>query len=161
MLICPHCNQGSDNTAVFCGYCGNPLIQRDLPTTRQYANLVTLTQEGEIIVEVHSIEEAKLALKELKMRKKELNIQKKAVNEQMRQIRANYTQYTRNRSMMMRGGGTFGKIVRVGQAISRDAHRRQLAADLAPLEHQKQWYESMTLAIEQAILKIETALKEN
>ena len=109
-------------------------------------------------VNTSTLAEAKLAIKELKLRKKEYSLEKRSVNEQMKAIRAQYTQEVRSRGSKMRGSGGLGRFVRGIQTISRDNRRAKLASDLAPYEAKKQNIESMMMAIDSTILKVEAAI---
>ena len=122
--------------------------------------LVTITST-EVKVSARDTAEARLALKELKLKKKEVALQKKRVMADMKAIRASYTDEVRRRGSMMRGGGGAGKVVRLFQTGSRDARRRQLATDLAPLETEKQRLESMTTTIEGILVKLEQYILSN
>ena len=58
------------------------------------------------------------------------------------------------------GGRGFGRFIRVLQTASRDRKRRGLAEALAPLEDEKARIDRVMLALDQAILKLETYLAE-
>jgi hypothetical protein len=112
-------------------------------------------------INVHSLSEAKIALKELKLKKKEYGLWKRAVNEQQKGIRAAYTEQVRSRGSMMRGGGGFGKFVRAIQTMSRDSKRGRLAHDLSPLGSEKQYIEAMIRTIDSAILQVDAYILRN
>lgn len=108
-----------------------------------------------------SIAEAKLAIKELKLKKKEYALMKRDISQQQKQIRSEYTDAVRQRGSKFRGGGNIGRLVRTVQTVSRDADRRTLAQQLAPLEQQKNAVDAAINAIDQAILQIEMYIAEN
>lgn len=131
------------------------------PIEEEKPALIEVSPEGTISVNATSIRELKLALKQLKLEKKKLLLLKKQASEQERQIRANYTDYTRNRGSMIRGGGTIGKFIRLGQTVSRDGARRALADQLAPYEQKTREIAAMQSAIEELMIKVEIAIEEN
>jgi hypothetical protein len=67
----------------------------------------------------------------------------------------------RQRGSKFRGGGGIGSFVRTVQTISRDADRRSLAQELAPLEQHKNSVEAMINAIDRAIMQIEKNIVKN
>lgn len=105
--------------------------------------------------EVNTLAEAKVALKELKLLKKGFGVIKRDVLLRQKEIRAAYTSEVRSRGSMVRGGGGVGKFIRFFQTASRDAKRAQLAADLAPLEEQKQQIEGFLGTIDRLIVGLE------
>ncbi len=122
---------------------------------------VTITEDGQLLVSAKSIAEAKIAIKELKLKKKEYALIKREISQQQKQIRAEYTDRVRQRGSKFRGGGSIGSFVRTVQTINRDADRRLLAQQLAPLEQKKNVVEAIINAIDQAILQIERYILEN
>ena len=118
-------------------------------------SFVKFTDDGELCISASSVAEAKIAIKELKLKKKEYALVKREISQQQKQIRAEYTDQVRQKGSKFRGGGGIGSFVRTVQAISRDATRRSLAQDLAPLEQQKSAVEAIIDTIDQAILKVE------
>lgn len=115
----------------------------------------------QVRVNTNTLAEAKLAIKELKLRKKEYALQKRSVNEQMKAIRAQYTEDVRTRGSKAQRVGSLSKFFRTVQTISRDNHRAKLASDLAPYERKKQEIESMMIAIDSVIIKLEIAVINN
>ena len=81
--------------------------------------------------------------------------------QQQRAIRASYTDQVRQQGSKFRGGGGIGSFVRTVQTISRDAARRELATDLAPLEQQKADIERIVAAIDQVLLQVESYIIKN
>ena len=124
-------------------------------------NFVSIDDEGEFHISVESVQEAKIAIKELKLKKKEYALVKREISQQQKVIRAEYTENVRQRGSKMRGGGGLGQLIRTVQTINRDADRRALAQQLAPLEQQNNIIDGIINAIEQAILKIEKYILEN
>ncbi len=122
---------------------------------------VTMTDSGELRISARSVAEAKIAIKELKLKKKEYALMKREISQQQKQIRADYTDQVRQRGSKLRGGGSIGHLVRTVQTINRDADRRTLAQELAPLEQQKNVIESMVNTIDQTILQVERFILEN
>ncbi|HAZ43283.1 MAG TPA: hypothetical protein DDW76_31075 [Cyanobacteria bacterium UBA11369] len=122
---------------------------------------VTITEDGQLLVSAKSIAEAKIAIKELKLKKKEYALIKREISQQQKQIRAEYTDRVRQRGSKFRGGGSIGSFVRTVQTINRDADRRLLAQQLAPLEQKKNVVEAIINAIDQAILQIQRYILEN
>lgn len=108
---------------------------------------------GEYSFRLTSIADAKLAIKQLRAIKKSLQLQKRAVMQQQREIRAAYTEAIRQRGSKFIGGGTIGRVIRAFQTYGRDAARRQLAEELAPLEHQRSVIDSNILQVDAAILQ--------
>ena len=125
------------------------------------SSFVTMTDDGELRVSARSVAEAKIAIKELKLKKKEYALMKREISQQQKQIRAEYTDQVRQRGSKLRGGGSIGHLVRTVQTINRDADRRTLAQELAPLEQQKNVIESMVNTIDQTILQVERFILEN
>jgi hypothetical protein len=124
-------------------------------------SFVTIDSDGDLRVSARSVAEAKIAIKELKLKKKEYALAKREISQTQKQIRAEYTDSVRQRGSKFRGGGGIGSFVRTVQTISRDADRRNLAQELAPLEQQKNAVESMINAIDRATLQIEKIIIEN
>ena len=67
----------------------------------------------------------------------------------------------RQRGSKLRGGGSIGRLVRTVQTVNRDADRRNLAQQLAPLEQQKNTVDGIINAIDQTILQVEKFIIEN
>lgn len=124
-------------------------------------SFVTITDNGELRISARSVAEAKIAIKDLKLKKKEYALIKREISQQQKQIRAEYTDKVRQRGSKFRGGGNLGRFVRTVQTINRDADRRTLAEDLAPLEQQKNAVEAIINAIDQTILQVERFIIEN
>lgn len=124
-------------------------------------NFVTITDNGELRVSAQSVAEAKIALKELKLRKKEYALVKREISQHHKQIRAEYTDMIRQRGSKFIGGGGIGRLLRTVQTINRDADRRTLAQQLAPLEQKKNGIEAIINAIDQMILQVERYIVEN
>ena len=109
----------------------------------------------------NSLAEAKLAKKELKLLKKDQSLKKKAINQEQKAIRASYTERVRTRGSKFRGGGSFGKLIRTVQTANRDGDRAALARELRPLEDRKQAIEATVLAIEKAMIMVESDILNN
>jgi hypothetical protein len=124
-------------------------------------SFVKITDDGELSISARSVAEAKIAIKELKLKKKEYALVKREISQQQKQIRAEYTDQVRQRGSKFRGGGSVGRLVRTVQTINRDADRRSLAQELAPLEQQKNAVEVVITAIDQKILQVERFIVEN
>ncbi|NJO79247.1 MAG: hypothetical protein HC827_12490 [Cyanobacteria bacterium RM1_2_2] len=124
-------------------------------------SFVMIATDGEWRILVRSVAEAKTAIKELKLKKKEYALIKREISQQQKQIRAEYTDQVRQRGSKFRGGGSIGCLVRTVQTIHRDADRRTLAQELAPLEQQKNAIEAIINTIDQTILQVERFIIEN
>jgi hypothetical protein len=124
-------------------------------------SFVKITDDGELRISAKSVAEAKIAIKELKLKKKEYALVKREISQQQKQIRAKYTDQVRQRGSKFRGGGNIGRLVRTVQTINRDADRRSLAHELAPLEQQRNAVEAIINAIDQTILQVERFIVEN
>lgn len=124
-------------------------------------NFVTITDNGELTISAQSVAEAKIAIKELKLKKKEYALTKREISQQQKQIRAEYTDQVRRKGSKFRAGGSVGRLVRTVQTIKRDADRRILAQELAPLEQQKNAIEAVINSIDQKILQVEKSIIEN
>jgi hypothetical protein len=127
----------------------------------QQDSFMTIADNSDLRVSVRSVAEAKIAIKELKLKKKEYALVKREISQQQKQIRAEYTDKVRQRGSKFRGGGSIGGFVRTVQTINRDADRRTLAQELAPLEQQKNAVDAMINTIDQTILQVEKSIIEN
>ena len=121
----------------------------------------TLSPEGELQIRVQNVREAKLAIKQLKIKKKELALAKKQIVMNQKIIRAEYTEARRRQGPMMRGGKTFGSIIRSVQSAQRYGAKVDLANKLAPLDREKFRIEAIISTLEQGILNIESYIMEN
>ena len=133
--------------------------QTSLPDVKEY-NLF-ISEAGRVDVSYSTLAGAKQALKELKKEKKAYQLDKKNLQLEARKIHQNYTQYTRNRGHMFRGGGGFGRVIRIFEASSRDAHKHRLAEALRPIERKIDWIDSIILAIEQVITEIDFKIQNS
>jgi len=124
-------------------------------------DFVTISSDGRINISVKSLPEAKLAIKALKLKKKEYALVKRELTQQQKMIRAEYTDKVRQQGSKVRGGGSLSRFVRTVQTANRDADRRALAQQLAPLEKQKNAVDAGITAIDQAILQLEKYIVEN
>ncbi|WP_373526720.1 hypothetical protein [Nostoc sp.] len=97
-------------------------------------NFVSIDDDGKFHISVESVQDAKIAIKELKLKKKEYALVKREISQQQKVIRAKYTENVRQRGSKIRGGGGLGQLIRTVQTSNRDADRRALAQELAPLE---------------------------
>lgn len=97
----------------------------------------------------------------LKLAKKKALLLKQQIIEQERQIRAAYTEDVRERGAKVQGLGKLGRLIRMTQTSSRDARRRELAQQLAPLEQHRQQIEQSIIELDRSILDIETHLLKN
>lgn len=122
---------------------------------------VKITDDGELHISAKSVVEAKIAIKEMKLKKKEYALVRREISQRQKQIRVEYTDQVRQRGSKFRGGGSIGRLVRTVQTINRDADRRSLAQELAPLEQQKNTVETIINSIDQGILQIEKFIFEN
>jgi hypothetical protein len=122
---------------------------------------VVFSNSGDVRVTVRSVDDAKLALKELKLKKKELAIEKREVTSRQQGIRADYTDSRRRQGSMLRGGRSFGRFVRGVQQFQRDAVRRDLARQLAPLEQARAKLDARIAAVDKAILQVESYIVQN
>jgi cobalamin biosynthesis Co2+ chelatase CbiK len=128
-----------------------------LPNQNSFVNI---SNNGDLNVSAKSVAEAKIAIKELKLNKREYALAKREISQQQKLIRAEYTNSVRQKGSKFIGGGGFGRLVRTVQTISRDADRRTLAQELAPLEQHKNAIDCIINAIEQAVLQLEKFIIE-
>jgi hypothetical protein len=110
---------------------------------------------AEVSYSVSNTAEAKTAIKELKLLKKGYALQKKEVATEIQAIKFNYSQEVRSRGSMMRGGGGFGRFIRVFQTASRDTKRSGLASEIQPFEYRKAELDGIMHAIDQLVVKLE------
>lgn len=122
---------------------------------------VSFQDDGSIRLSLHSIPEAKLAVKQLKLRKQEIALEKKAVTAKMAEVRASRQIALGNRSSMVRGGGKLGSFVRTTQRFERDSERARHAATMAPMERQKAVIERRLLNVQAAITAAQEYILEN
>ncbi|KAM3116446.1 hypothetical protein [Phormidesmis sp. 146-33] len=122
---------------------------------------MTIADDGRINISAQSLAQANIAIKALKLKKKEYALVKRELTQQQKVIRAEYTDQVRQQGSKVRGGGSIGRFVRTVQTINRDADRRALAQQLAPLEEQKNVVDGIIMAIDQAILQLEKYIIEN
>ncbi len=123
--------------------------------------LVTISDNGELCVSINSTADAKIAIKELKLKKKEYALVKREISQHQKQIRSEYTDKVRLRGSKVRGGGSIGSFVRTVQTINRDADRRTLTQQLAPLDQQKNAVNRIINVIDQTILQVENYIIDN
>ena len=88
-------------------------------------------------------------------KKKELSLSKRAIIQEQREIRADYIDLVRRRGSKFIGGGSIGRIIRSFQTLDRDAVRRQLANELAPLEEERTRIEAWIMAIDSVIIQLQ------
>jgi hypothetical protein len=130
-----------------------PVVEPVLDVLQE--SYVTFTANGQILVHATNAPQAKVAIRELRVRKKELSLSKRAIMQQQREIRAAYTNLVRQRGSKVIGGGAVGRLVRTFQTMNRDAARRQLAKELAPLEQQRSEIEACIVAIDSVIIQLQ------
>jgi hypothetical protein len=119
------------------------------------ASFVTFTPKGEIHVHARNTAEAKMAIRELRTKKKELSLSKRAIMQEKREIRAAYTDLVRRRGSKFIGRGSIGRFIRSLQTLDRDAARRHLANELAPLEQEQTRIEAWIMAIDSVIIQLQ------
>jgi hypothetical protein len=124
-------------------------------------SFVNISDNGDLHVSAKSLAEAKIAIKELKLKKREYALVKREISQKQKSVRAEYTNSIRQKGSKFIGGGGLGRLVRTVQTISRDADRRTLAQELAPLEQQKNAIEGIVNSIDQAILQLERYIIKN
>jgi hypothetical protein len=118
-------------------------------------------EDGQIRLRVSSVAEARIAIKELKIKKKELSLLKRELAAQQKELRSAHTQAVRARGPMMRGGGSFGKVIRAMQSISRNSTRASVANSLAPVEDEKVNIDRDMRGLESLILQLENFITKN
>ena len=118
-------------------------------------------EDGAIRLSVHSVADARIAIKELRLKKRELSLLKREISAQQRELRSAHTQLVSNRGPMMRGGGGFGKVIRAVQSISRSSTRANVANSLAPMESEKLNIDRDMRGIESLILQLENFIAKN
>ncbi len=106
------------------------------------------------------LSDARLAIKKLRVRKRELSLAKRSIMQEQREIRAAYTDHVRRRGSKFIGGRGIGRFIRVLQTMDRDGKRRQLAAELGPLERRRAEIEDEIMEIDQAILRLQQAIDQ-
>jgi hypothetical protein len=124
-------------------------------TSSPSPSIVQITGSG-VTANVHSIAEAKIAIKELKLKKKEYSLLKKNLINQQKQLRAEYNHEVRTRGRIVRGIGIEGLFAQEAERTTREARKVKLANDLAPLEEKKQDIDAMLSGIANTILLLET-----
>jgi len=122
------------------------------------SNFVRYMTDGTIEWTATTKQVAKLAISEPRRKKKELALAKRTIMHEKRIIRAGYTDMIRRRGSKFPGSGTFGRVIRVVQTISRDSARAQLAADLAPLDQKQADIDRYITSIDYVIIQIESII---
>ena len=112
-----------------------------------------------------SMDGAKAQLQEIKLKKQDLSLQKKQVMEQQRQRRAEYTERERSRATWGKGTGAaiskdFGKAARKSANVVDSYGRKSLAADLEPLEEQRQAIEAQIATLDRQKLELDRWIAE-
>ena len=133
----------------------------DEPDDSDDSRLVVFEPDGSIQVKAASVDQAKLALKELKLRKKELAIAKKGVTAEAREIRAAATDRNRRHGAAVGGLGKMGAWANAVSAAGKAGDRQTLAKNLAPHEQQRAQFDRMILAVDKAIIQVETYIVRN
>jgi hypothetical protein len=108
----------------------------------------------EVMVQVHSADEAKAAIKELKHKKKELGLIKKRLLRQQRSARSALEKVDRAHSRSSRKGGLTGLVSR----ISRTVKSREPLGDLASIEAEISRTEEILHNIDSCIIQLEGRL---
>lgn len=122
---------------------------------------VVVQDDGDIVIAVTTVPEAKLAIRRLRLKKREYAAQKKELQAAINAIRAERRAEIAQQGSMLRGGGTFGQVVRAGQRLGRDADRRAYVQRLQPYEDAKAAIDRMVLEIDKSITTLEAfVLKE-
>jgi hypothetical protein len=117
---------------------------------------VTFLDSGEIEINVSTPEEGKLAIKQLKQKKKEYTNLRKGVTTDISELNAERRVEVANEAPRVRyGGDRLKKTVRAVQMVGQEAHQREWAAELAPLEERKAALDRQILEIDTAITTIE------
>ena len=122
-----------------------------LPVEWSYSGLITTNAAGDLEIRIGAIKEARQVLKELRLRKKAFNAEKRLVTQEMTAVRRKYTVKNANRGPSIRGGGSFGTIVRSMDQVSRASDRSSREAELEPLTDLMQEYASAVHTIDELI----------
>jgi hypothetical protein len=117
--------------------------------------LVTVWPDGAVEHHVSSVAEARHVLRILRSIKKQLRLRVRYLNLALRQRRHEYTDETRTRFPMLRGGGNWGQLIRAGISVFRYFSRVRLATDIRPLHDQRQSYDHAINAIDDQIIALE------
>ena len=105
--------------------------------------------------------EARVALKELKLKKKEYGLLKREAALQLKEIRSAYSNEVATRGSKFLGRGSFGRIIRAVQTLSRDSKRAEVANRIAPLEQRIMEIEAIIHTIDSTIVQVEAYLVKN
>lgn len=157
MIECPRCNSLNAKTARACAACGLP--RSTVITT--VSNAVLFQPDGSVVLNVHSANDAIIAVKELKVRKKELLLERKYVRQRIRELKADYAQEVRMRNSKFQGGGKLGRIIRMVQTANRDSIRQSFGLQLDPLNDECLNLENRILFIDNAMHQLEVYLSKN
>ena len=121
-------------------------------------DFVRIDMDGNADFYVDNPKQAKHAIKEIRFVKRQIRILLKETNAELREIRHEYTDYTRRRLPMMRGGGKLGKLARVVQTASRHLNKNELASKIEPVHEHKEYLERVINKLDQHVLSIEALL---
>lgn len=125
------------------------------PATWSASGFILTDGADGLAIHVTGKAEAKAALKDLRLRNRSLTAERRVVRMESAEIKRQYRGAGRSRSMIGRGGGSFGKTVRAFEGLGRqiDASRRNKATDA--VEGRINEYDRMIGAIDSIILQLE------
>ena len=161
MIICSNCQQPSEESAIFCGYCGARIETDNQSNASKSQAFVNIPPESETNAKTDSVAEAQIVLTELESKREKLALDQKKLIEQEHQIRADHAAELENRENPFQGSENAGRFVRVLQSASREAAQRNLEHKLAPSEEQLRKIEAMQSELEQQISEVKSFILEN
>lgn len=122
---------------------------------------VKTNRDGDLLLRVSDVKQARLAIKELRSRKRALNAEKRRANQTMTAIRQQFSTKNVRRSPAVRGMGGFGRTLRTMDQLSRANDRSNRENQLAPYAAEKQQLELGIHHIDQLIHHCEVYILEN
>jgi hypothetical protein len=132
-------------------------VDTEIVPQKEYT--LEIKDDGTINFSTNTTTGAKQGLAEMKLCKKAVQLQKKNLAIKAKQVRQSYTQYTRRRGHMFRGGRTVGSIIRIFQAADRDGHARQLANAMAPLDREMNRLDRIILNLDNLMTQVSYKLQ--
>ncbi len=116
---------------------------------------VTVEPNGNLTINVSTVEEARLAIKQLRLHKRERQLQRKEIVEAQKVTRTDRRTEVARQGSKVRGGGNAGKFVRSAQTIGRDTDRHRHAGEMATFDEQKAQVDAIIMRIDAAILQLD------
>lgn len=156
-LKCSRCGKYTPENLEGCLGCGQPLGSPE----RAPEDVPIRFEGSKVKISVKDVPGARYAVKKLKLKRRELLNEKRGIIAAQKESRFRYTHKTRVRGLMFRGGGGIGSLIRAVQAGSRQADRRRLAAELAPLEEENRRIETQIHQVDALILQLESYMLDS